>query len=99
MNELDVYLAEGSPSLRGWRTVNVTEPDVHPWASQWWGAGHVLGYEATFVHELAEILCQFGTAAQSSACPPTFQDGLRCQRVLAALAVAAREQRWVEVSA
>ncbi len=90
MNEIDVYLEEGPRSLRGWRTVSVTEPGSHPWASQWWGAGHVLGYEATFVHLFAEFLSQ----AQST---PSFADGLRCQRVLSALAVAAREQRWVTV--
>ena len=98
MNELDVYLADGPVSLRGWRTVSVTEPGVHPWASHWWGAGHVLGYEATFVHQLVDVLSQFGSGTSDPApSAPTFEDGLRCQRVLAALATATREQRWVAV--
>jgi predicted dehydrogenase len=94
MNELDVYLAHGSPPLRGWRTVTVTELGIHPWASTWWGAGPVLGYEATFVHQVTEFLSELDAPTRRA---PTFEDGLRCQRVLAALVTAAGSMRWVDV--
>ena len=99
LNDLDVYLADGPASLRGWRTVSVTEPGTHPWAGRWWGAGHVLGYEETFVHQLADFLQLriLSDGQVSDSAPPTFEDGLRCQRVLAAIAEASRSGRWEAV--
>jgi predicted dehydrogenase len=96
LNELDVYLTDGPAALRGWRTVSVTAPGVHPWADAWWGAGHPLGYAETMVHQLAAVVGHLGGAGPEPE-PPTFRDGLRCQRVLAAVARAARAGQWVEV--
>lgn len=93
-NDLDVYLSEGTPGLRGWRRVSVTTPGLHPWADRWWGNGHVIGYEETFVHLLGELLNHL---AGESAAPPGFRDGLACQRVLAAVESATRSGRWKEV--
>ena len=97
LNDLHVFLDDGPPSLRGWRSVTVTEPGLHPWASTWWGAGHPLGYAETFVHQLAEFLNRLGGARDSECPPPTFADGFECQRVLAALASAASSRGWVEL--
>jgi predicted dehydrogenase len=83
--------------VRGWRTVSVTQPGVHPWASAWWGAGHVIGYAEPFVHQLADFLCSLDGPPEVDKAPPTFEDGLRCQRVLAALAEAGRSGCWQEV--
>ena len=56
LNELDVHWAEGEPvETRGFQNVNVTE-GVHPWISNWWPPGHIIGWEHTFVHELAYLL-------------------------------------------
>ncbi|MFN2146149.1 MAG: Gfo/Idh/MocA family protein [Anaerolineales bacterium] len=56
LNELEVNWAEGEPvETRGFQTVNVTE-GIHPWISNWWPPGHIIGWEHTFVHEIAYLL-------------------------------------------
>jgi predicted dehydrogenase len=81
MNELHVYDATAAGRDAGFRRVLVTEPD-HPYTGAWWPPGHGLGYEHTFVHEIAEFVRDV-----TSGTPPTpsFADGLQVQRVLDAV--------------
>jgi predicted dehydrogenase len=81
MNELHVYDNTVPAADAGFRRILVTEPD-HPYAGAWWPPGHGLGYEHTFVHEIADFV-----RAVSSGTPPTpsFADGLQVQRVLDAV--------------
>ncbi len=85
LNELEVY--ERSQPHAGFRRILVTEPD-DPYLSAWWPPGHVLGWEHTFVHQARDLLA--GVAAGTPVAP-TFADGLRVQRVLAAVEESARE--------
>ena len=89
MNELRLYLTEDPAGLQGFRTINVTEA-VHPFA-KWWPAGHIIGYEHTFVHAVKDLLD--GIAAGVSP-EPTFADGFRCQAVLDAVERSASSRRW-----
>ena len=41
--------------LRGWRSIHVTDGD-HPYMSHWWVPGLQIGYEHTFVHQVADFL-------------------------------------------
>lgn len=94
LNDLEVYLSEETPLLEGWRRVSVTRPPVHPWAETWWGAGHPIGFEETFVHELGAFLRRLGGSEDEL---PGIEDGARAQFVLDALQAAADESRWAEV--
>lgn len=76
MNEL--WVSEGGG---GFTRILVTEPD-HPYVGAWWPPGHGLGYEHTFTHEIKDFL---EAVAQGSDPTPSFADGLRVQRVLAAV--------------
>ncbi|MFD1536122.1 Gfo/Idh/MocA family protein [Nonomuraea guangzhouensis] len=76
MNEL--WVSEGGS---GFKRILVTEPD-HPYAAAWWPPGHGLGYEHTFTHEIKDFL---EAIAQGDDPAPSFADGLRVQRVLAAV--------------
>ncbi|MGH3318737.1 MAG: hypothetical protein ACRDN9_00920 [Streptosporangiaceae bacterium] len=61
----------------------------------WWPPGHGLGYEHTFVHELRDLVAAVGAGADPR---PSFADGLRVQRVLAAVErSAADDSRWTPV--
>ena len=91
MNELQVYFADDPPGLRGFRTINVTDPE-HPYAAAWWPAGHILGYEHTFVHAVKDLLDGI-KAGQTP--PPTFEDGYRCQAVLDAVERSVATRSWV----
>ncbi|MBX6386096.1 MAG: Gfo/Idh/MocA family oxidoreductase [Microbispora sp.] len=79
MNELWFY--DGAERDAGFRRILVTEPD-HPYAGAWWPPGHGLGYEHTFVHETKDFLEAIAAGTDPV---PSFEDGLRVQRVLAAV--------------
>ncbi len=92
MNELQWY--EGTGTEAGFRRILVTEPQ-HPYVGAWWPPGHLLGYEHTFTHEVADLLDAIGAGTDPE---PGFDDGLRVQRVLAAVEKsAAEEANWTSV--
>lgn len=93
LNELWFYDGTEDGATAGFRRIVVTEP-VHPYAGHWWPPGHILGYEHTFTHQIADLL----TAIADGADPrPSFADGLQVQRVLAAVADSAASRSWVDV--
>jgi predicted dehydrogenase len=81
MNELHVYDGMVPPADAGFRRILVTEPD-HPYTGSWWPPGHGLGYEHTFVHEIADFVRDVATGTAPT---PSFADGLQVQRVLDAV--------------
>ena len=95
LNELDVYLDSDPVGLRGFRTINVTDPE-HPFVKSWWPPGHIIGYEHTFTHTVYDFLEAMADGATPT---PSFADGVQNQKVLGAIEVAASERRWVDVSA
>ncbi|HSJ15617.1 MAG TPA: Gfo/Idh/MocA family oxidoreductase [Longimicrobiales bacterium] len=90
MNELEVYFEDDADDVRGFRTIDVTQPG-HPFAAHWWPSGHAIGYEHTFTHTIYDLL--EGIAADVNP-RPGFADGLRTQRVLDAIARAHASRRW-----
>ncbi|GAB6903722.1 Gfo/Idh/MocA family protein [Kineosporia succinea] len=81
MNELHLFDATSSSRTGGFTRILVTEPE-HPYLKAWWPAGHLLGYEHSFTHEIADLLADLGTGNEPS---PSFEDGLQVQQVLAAV--------------
>jgi predicted dehydrogenase len=71
--------------------VLVTEPS-DPYLDGWWPPGHVLGWDATFVHQARDLVVSI---AASSDPTPSFADGLQVQRVLDA--VARSGGNWITV--
>ena len=94
MNELEVYFEKDKPLLRGFRRILVTEAG-HPFIKGWWPPGHIIGYEHTFVHTVYDLL---EAMADGTVPTPNFEDGVRNQRVLAAIEKAAGNRRWVTLS-
>ena len=90
MNELEVFFTEDDADVQGFRTVNVTEPD-HPYTGAWWPAGHILGYEHTFIHTMKDLMDGIETGVSPA---PTFEDGYRCQAVLDAVERSAASGEW-----
>jgi predicted dehydrogenase len=86
-NELRVY-AGGSipaPGAQGFRDVLVTDPG-HPFAEHWWPPGHVLGWDATFVHELHHLLAAIRDGGGVRPLGADFEDGYRAAEVCDAIA-------------
>jgi predicted dehydrogenase len=79
--------------VRGWRSIHVTDGD-HPYMGKWWVPGLQIGYEHSFVHQLADFI---EGLAQGKPAMPDFRDALRTQYVCDAVLQSAREQKWVTV--
>ena len=91
MNRLGFYNAADPADARGFRDILVTEAE-HPFVGAWWPAGHVIGYEHTFVHTFADFV---KAVVDGRSVQPTFADGLANERVLSAVAESARTRQWV----
>ena len=80
---VELWFFDGSePAGRqGFKRILVTEAD-HPYVGAWWPDGHIIGWEHSFTHQVAELLWSIRDGSSSS---PSFADGLRVQRVLGAI--------------
>ena len=81
LNELQFFDGTLPVRRQGFTRILATEPE-HPYLSSWWPQGHVLGWEHSFVHEVADFL---GCIRDGRTPSPSFEDGLAVQRVLAAV--------------
>ena len=80
---------------QGFADIIVTQKDgVHPYVGQWWPPGHIIGYEHTFVHTIADFI---NAVAEGQSVQPTFEDGLKNQQVLEAVEHSVEKRRWVKV--
>lgn len=95
LNELEVYSRADSALEQGYRNIMVTDP-AHPYMNAWWPAGHIIGWEHTFLHEVRDLLWAI---QQNQPAQPDFYDGLRCQQVLDAVVQSASEGKWVAIPA
>ncbi|WP_372593684.1 Gfo/Idh/MocA family protein [Actinotalea sp.] len=94
MNVLNFYDATDDPATSGFRRILVTE-SAHPYIAAWWPAGHGLGYEHAFVHQVVDLV---GSLARAEQPRPSFADGLGVQRVLDAVErSAAADSTWTTV--
>lgn len=94
MNRLKYYNGGEPADRRGFCDILVTEGGAHPYVGRWWPPGHVIGYEHTFVHTMADFV---NAVVERRPVQPTFADGLANQMVLEAVEKSARARRWVKV--
>mgnify|MGYP000518928983 FL=1 len=82
--------------LRGWRSIHVTDHGgEHPYMDKWWVPGLQIGYEHTFIHQVADFLTALGKGELAE---PTFRTALETQKVCDAVLQSGRTGQWVEVS-
>ena len=93
MNELHYYSAKDEPGSQGFRLIQASE-EVHPYMKAWWPAGHIIGYEHTFVHELYEFAESVASGTQAS---PSFEDGVKCAQVVEAVEISCDRKAAVKV--
>ncbi|MHA1680192.1 MAG: Gfo/Idh/MocA family protein [Promethearchaeota archaeon] len=95
MNELEFFSEEDPNFAQGFRTINVTEGGgVHPYTDKWWPAGHIIGYEHTFTHEIYEF---FKAIAEDGPVFPSFEDGVYNNKVLDAVLESAEKGTWINI--
>ncbi len=80
--------------VRGWRSIHVTDSDM-PYMDKWWVPGLQIGYEHTFVHQVADFL---DGLAKNEPASPTFREALETQRVCDAVIASAKSGQWVEIT-
>jgi predicted dehydrogenase len=94
MNVLHFFDGDEPAETAGFRRIVVTEPG-HPYVGAWWPAGHGLGYEHAFTHQVVDLVTAI---AKGEAPTPSFADGLQVQRVLDAVErSAAARSVWTEI--
>lgn len=93
LNQLQLYWTSDEQGMQGYRTVSCTE-EIHPYAGAYWPAGHIIGYEHTFMN----MLYEFMNALDRGEMPqPNFEDGYLNQKVLDAVERSASGRTWVSV--
>ncbi len=95
LHRLQYFDHRDEGQVRGWRSLHVTDRE-QPYMKNWWVPGLQIGYEHTFIHQVADYLqgLSSGQAAR-----PTFRDALETQYVCDAVLKSARTQRWEKVPA
>jgi predicted dehydrogenase len=93
LHRLQYFDYRDAGNVRGWRSIHVTDPD-HPYMGNWWVPGLQIGYEHTFVHQVADFLTGIGSGKPAA---PTFRDALETQYVCDAVLSSAKDGQWKTV--
>jgi predicted dehydrogenase len=93
LHRLQYFDHRDEGKLRGWRSVHITDSE-HPYMKHWWVPGLQIGYEHTFIHQVADFL---EGLASSTPAAPTFRDALATDRVTDAVLKSAQSARWERV--
>ena len=93
LHRLEFFDHRDEGRLRGWKSIHITDSD-HPYMKNWWVPGLQIGYEHTFIHQVADFLEAAGENRQAA---PTFRDGLAVDYVTDAVLNSARIKQWQAV--
>jgi predicted dehydrogenase len=77
--------------VRGWRNIHVSDGN-QPYMDKWWVPGLQIGYEHSFVHQVADFLT---AAARGESASPTFREALETTKVCDAVLASAASGQWV----
>lgn len=94
MNHFELYLEQDAPGQQGFRTISCTE-GVHPFMEAYWPAGHIIGYEHTFINIANAFIQGVATGVNPQ---PSFEEGYRNQVVLDAVEQSAQTRQWVAIA-
>ena len=95
LNHLWLHLvADGQRA--GFRRIMVTEAE-HPFLSYWWPTGHGLGWEHSLVHQWIGLAQAFAEEGPPPAPQATFEDGVKADAVVDAIARAAKSGERIAV--
>jgi len=95
LHRLQYFDHKDEGKLRGWRSIHVTDHGGdHPYMDKWWVPGLQIGYEHSFVHQVADFIDGLAKGKPAS---PTFRDALETQYVCDAVLVSAKNGSWQKV--
>jgi predicted dehydrogenase len=90
LNRLEFFDHSDDSEVRGWRSIHVTDGD-QPYMDKWWVPGLSIGYEHSFIHQVADFLESLETG---NVCHPTFKDAQETQKVCEAVLDSASSKKW-----
>jgi len=93
LHRLSYFDHRDNSLVRGWRSVHVTDGDM-PYMKNWWVPGLQIGYDSSFVHQVADFLEGLTSGKPAG---PTFRDALETTKVCDAVLASARSGQWVDV--
>jgi len=97
MNEMEVFwVGEQPKETQGFHDVLVSE-GYHPWWSNWWPHGHIIGWEHAFVHEITHLLDCIVNDKAVAPYGATFEDGYRAAAICDAILASAANKKQVDV--
>ena len=94
LNRLEYFDHNDDSIVRGWRSIHVTDGD-QPYMDKWWVPGLGIGYEHSFVHQVADFLKSLETGQP---CSPTFKEALQTQKVCEAVIDSANSKIWKDTN-
>lgn len=94
LHRLEFFDHRDESRLRGWKSIHITDSD-HPYMKQWWVPGLQIGYEHTFIHQVADFLKALGEGREVA---PTFKDGLAVDFVTDAVLKSAKTKQWEAIA-
>lgn len=94
LHRLEYFDHRDDSVIRGWHQVHCTDGDM-PYMSKWWVPGLQIGYEHTFVHQVADFLA---SVESGKPCNPTFRDALETQKICQAVLDSAKCGQWKEIT-
>jgi predicted dehydrogenase len=93
LHRLQYFDHRDTGTVRGWRSIHVSDSD-HPYMKSWWVPGLQIGYEHSFVHQVADFVQGLTSGKPAS---PTFRDALETQYVCDAVLKSATTRRWEKI--
>jgi len=94
LNRLEYFDNSDESIVKGWRSIHVTDGD-QPYMDKWWVPGLGIGYEHSFVHQVADFLESLATG---KTCSPTFTEAHETQKVCEAVQESAKSGIWKKIS-
>ncbi|MEO2033776.1 MAG: Gfo/Idh/MocA family oxidoreductase [Planctomycetaceae bacterium] len=93
LHRLEYFDHADDSLVRGWHSVHVTDGDM-PYMDKWWVPGLQIGYEHTFVHQVADFLRSLESGER---CSPDFREAQETQMVCDAVLRSAKSRQWTVV--
>jgi len=93
LHRLEYFDHNDDSVVRGWRSVHISDGDM-PYMDKWWVPGLNIGYEHTFVHQVADFVRSID---EGTPCSPTFAEAQETQKVCEAVLQSAANRQWQNV--
>ena len=93
LHRLQYFDHRDEGKIRGWRSIHVSDGD-QPYMKNWWVPGLQIGYEHSFVHQVADFLQGIESGQPAG---PTFRDALETQYICDTVLKSGTTGQWESV--